>query len=375
MTLLPLGTPGRAFHIKLALQTASPTLVQFEATGLFFHTTYALVIPVKPIDVARAVVYETGVKCGLEMNIPITRTLFRLTKPAAGRTIVVYSLNHQRRDHAMKKALLFVCLVAMIVVVSPEPARSFNPAAHLYIAEHLVPNAPDKTNLFYGSIAPDLSQYTDPAKWKSDPFLDTHYTYADLTHDAVGVAQRAFAAGWFTHNEYNGADFYAHIGGPLGNGYVTLRAGALASEIPGLTPEFAHFAIETAIDLLLKEDHDHSLGTKLLTAALLRSPLDRELLTKVLVVKNGETDWITLVTAELAFRNAVTQYASALALPRPFDKAAIIRLGVQLAQQEFNITTTVDEVRAVLNAALNLCRAVPYYEYAISPAIENITLP
>jgi hypothetical protein len=56
--------------------------------------------------------------------------------------------------------------------------------------------------------------------------------------------------------------------------------------------------------LLLKQK-DVLLGTKLLTANLLRSPLDRELLTKVLVLQHKETDWVTLVATELTFRNAV----------------------------------------------------------------------
>ena len=141
-----------------------------------------------------------------------------------------------------------------------------------------------------------------------------------------------------------------------------------------LTLDFAHFAIEAAIDLLLK-DHDPLLGTKLLEANLLRSPLDRELLTKVLVLKNRETDWVTLISAELTFRNAVNQYAMALALPKPLDKAALIRLGVQLAQQEFGVTVKPEELTEVLNAAIARCKVTDYYHSAIAPAIQNIHIP
>jgi hypothetical protein len=275
----------------------------------------------------------------------------------------------------MKRILLSICF-AVVIVVAAGPAHSFNPAAHIYIAERVLPGYADRIDLSYGSIAPDLSQYTDPGKWQALPFDLTHYDYIDIRPYAGGTSQKAFAAGWFTHNEVNGADHYAHGTRDLGyaDGYVTIQAMALTGLVPGLTPDLAHFAVETAIDLLLKEK-DRSIGSKLLKANLLRSPLDRELLTKVLVLQHRETDWLTLVAAELTFRNVVNQYASALALPKPFDKEAIIRLGVQLALQQYGITATEDELRALLEAAISLCLATHYYEAAVLPAIQGITLP
>jgi len=276
----------------------------------------------------------------------------------------------------MKKISLSVCFVVIAVVFAAIPVHSFNPAAHIYVADQAFPDRADKVNFFYGSIAPDLSQYTDPGKWRTRPFDVTHYEYIDLNPFARGTAQKAFAAGWLTHNEISGADRYAHGTKALGysDGYVTIQATVLATSIPGLTVDFGHFAIETAIDLLLKEK-DSSLGSKLMKANLLRSPLDRELLTKVLIVQNRETDWLTLVSAELAFRNAVNQYASAFVLPAPLDKEAIIRLGVQLAQQQFGITVTADQLRVVLETAISLCQASYYYEMAVLPAIQGVRTP
>jgi hypothetical protein len=140
-----------------------------------------------------------------------------------------------------------------------------------------------------------------------------------------------------------------------------------------LTSDFAHFAIETAIDLLLKRDnHDPKIGAKLFQANLLRSPLDRELLVKVLVFQNPETDWLTLITTEYTFRNLVNKYAFALSLPKPFDKEALINLGVQLAEQYFGIPVTAAQLRIVLDAAIAQCAATDYYHAAILPAIQNI---
>ena len=40
----------------------------------------------------------------------------------------------------MKKVFLTVCLVVLTMVISVMPAQSFNPAAHVYIADHVFPN-------------------------------------------------------------------------------------------------------------------------------------------------------------------------------------------------------------------------------------------
>jgi len=192
--------------------------------------------------------------------------------------------------------------------------QDFNSATHIYIAERVFPNWFNKIDLFYGSIAPDLALYVaNPEKWPT-AFGDTHYNYIDLRRYAWSSAQRAFAVGWLTHNEIWGADFYAHGLFPDYNGYVNQKAKELKKiakeklEID-LDTEFAHFAIEVAIDLLLKWNDDSKLGEKLLEANLLRSWEDRNLLVRVLVWKERRTDWITLALRELTFRNLVGRYA------------------------------------------------------------------
>ncbi|MBI4766035.1 MAG: hypothetical protein HY787_15795, partial [Deltaproteobacteria bacterium] len=270
----------------------------------------------------------------------------------------------------MKKVVLTVFFVVLALAIFISPAQSFNPAAHVYIADHHFPNQPYKNDLYYGSIAPDMAMYTNEAKWPHS-FWDTHHTYINLIPFAQGARQLAFARGWFTHNEENQADRIAHGDYRIGyaDGYVTKKANLLLEQlivILHLTEPydesylyFAHFAIEAAIDLLLKEQYDHSIGIKLLLANLFRSPLDRELLTRVL---KNETDWVTLLMTELTFRNLVHQYATALSSPKPFE--ALVKLGVQLAQQQFGITTTPELLSWVLDEAINLC-AGDYYHSAI----------
>lgn len=281
----------------------------------------------------------------------------------------------------MKKVVLKIFFVALVLAISVIPAQSFNPAAHVYIADHLYPYYLYKTDLFYGSIAPDMAIYTDPAKWP-EAFYETHYKYAYLPF-AQGASQLAFVRGWFTHNEINGADHYAHgvwNGVDYDGGYVTLKARSLLQFLGYGLPykvedlNFAHFVIEAAIDLLLKEQHDRFLANKLLLANLFRSPMDRELLTKVLVLKNGETDWINLVTTEITFRSLIHQYATALAQSNISNKNALINLGVQLAQQLFGIPATPELLSQVLEAAIYLCQlpGSNYYYQAVRPAIQNI---
>jgi hypothetical protein len=245
-------------------------------------------------------------------------------------------------------------------MLGPFTAHAFNSGTHLYIAEQVFQNYTPKIDLYYGSIALDLSLYVaKPEKWPTS-FWDTHHDYIDLRPYALGFTQKAFALGWLTHNEVWGADYYAHIEYPIGNGegYVIQKAEILSSQI-GLDPEFAHYVIEVAIDLLLKNNNDHKLGEKLLLANLFRSWEDRNLLAKVLVFKEKKTDWLTLATTELTFRNLINQYAMALVLPSPYDKKALAELGVQLALEMYGIEVTKEEVLYILEAAIDLCK----YDY------------
>ena len=266
-----------------------------------------------------------------------------------------------------------IFLMVMTLTLGPTLVHSFNSATHIYIVEQVFQNCIDKINLYYGSIAPDLALYVANQDRWLNPFGETHYDYKDLRPYARNSIQKAFAKGWLTHNEEWGADHYAHIEYPIqsdssGKGYVIEKAEYLSSQT-GLDPEFAHFVIEVAIDLLLKND-DPKLGEKLLGANLLRSRQDRNLLANVLVWQERRTDWVTLASAELTFRNLVGRYAMAFALPSPYDKYALADLGVKLAEEMYGITTvTEDQLLYILETALNLCSD---YKGIIDAAIQGI---
>ena len=83
-----------------------------------------------------------------------------------------------------------------------------------------------------------------------------------------------------------------------------------------------------AIDLLLVDNKDRTLGQKLLAAALFRSPADINLLAKV---DGIGIDLEALSSAESTFRNLVINYATALTLPEPLRMALLGEIGVQVA--------------------------------------------
>jgi hypothetical protein len=305
------------------------------------------------------------------------------------------------KEGKMKKFFSVGILISIFaILLGPLPSQAFNSAAHVYIAEQVAPKVfPftfDKTDLYYGSIAPDISTYVlQLEKWPYG-FCETHYEFTKITsYPWWNLIRKAFAQGWQIHNEISpwGADYWAHgscssiaackscvPGNCLCDyrGYVPDKAGVLiaafgSDSILSNYPELAHFAIEVAIDLLLVDHNDHYLGEKLLGAALFRSPEDLNLLAKVFVGHPGMgTDLETLSSAESTFRNLVINYATALSLPGALRMGVLGQLGVQIAQGMEIPATEIDsaKVQTILQAAIELCR--PDYYDPVQQAINGI---
>jgi hypothetical protein len=215
------------------------------------------------------------------------------------------------------KLKLEAILVLMSTAFMPTFVEAFNQATHLYIADHVFQDSEFKNDLYYGSIAPDIDFFVKhPEKWPT-AFEDTHYNFVDLRSFASTPSQMAFADGWLTHNERDswGADHYAHID----PAYVIKKA----EKLTGIPPDFAHLAIEVAVDVLLKDNEDAQLGKKLLKALRHHSLKDRSLLANVFVKNQERTNRPTLILAETNFRQIMVQYAKALSLPDPKNKKAI----------------------------------------------------
>jgi hypothetical protein len=258
----------------------------------------------------------------------------------------------------------FCFLTGILLAVMPVHLHAFSQATHLYIADHVFPDLAQKNDLYYGSIGPDIDfSVRRPEKWPT-AFNDTHYQFVDLRSFASNPSQMAFTDGWLTHNERDpwGADHYAHID----PGYVINKAKMITS----LPAEFAHLAIEVAVDVLLKDNEDPQLAEKLLNALQRHSLQDRTLLINVFVSSEKRTDRLTLILAELSFRLYMVQYATALSLPEPDNRQALAQWGALLAQRLYQMKISPDVLLKVLNDAIDLCK--DDYKATVDTVIERM---
>ncbi|UCF85026.1 MAG: hypothetical protein JSV50_05175 [Desulfobacteraceae bacterium] len=277
------------------------------------------------------------------------------------------------------KKLFYLSLLWGIacLFVMPSVTMAWNSGVHIIIAEEVT--GLDNLDMAYGSIVPDMVMYgSNPTAWPNG-FWDTHYGYIDLYDFAWGWRQKSFARGWYTHNELNGADHYAHIyfpgdvnpfdGGGSTDGYIIQKAAAL-SYLTGVDEMVAHFAVEAAVDLLVADNHVSNLGYKLFGAAAFRSWRDIGLLWRVLVVREHVVNTKTLLDAEANFRDLILKYGLTLVLPAPQNLEAVSHLGAELSAYLFGQPFTAEEVQLLLEVAMSLCE--PDYWFAIQVTIGEM---
>jgi hypothetical protein len=278
----------------------------------------------------------------------------------------------------MKPSLrLGLVLVLMVVTVTIAGVRiqAWNPATHIYIAQKVYPAYAQRTDLWYGAIAPDMAMYVPTGLSWDSAFWDTHWTAIDLRPWAWNTAQRIFAKGWVTHNEMYGADHYAHGYPPLYlAGYVTFRANILAA-LAHISPDLAHYAIETAVDLRMNTTVNSNLAVQLQGVALTPPPSAQVLLTRALVWwPLQRTDFETLAMTRAAFNGVVAAYALALMNSDLQNYDAIVGFAVWMALQ-MGMPGTDDEleaqVRPLLKAALDMTAD---YQTAVNLTIKGVSL-
>ncbi len=278
----------------------------------------------------------------------------------------------------MKRSLRLVVVVVLTlgaIALAGARIQAWNPATHIYIAQHVYPAYAQSPDLWYGAIAPDMSAYVpDPAKWPS-AFWDTHWVATDLRLWARTTAQRTFARGWTTHNEMYGADRYAHGYPPMYlAGYVTIRARILA-KAANISTDLAHYAVETGVDILMQTQHPE-LADQLMAAVPAPPTLVNGLLARVFVSwPLRRTDIATLASAEYAFAyviggtDGVPGYATALKFSTVQNYEAMVAVGVQL-QEQMGLPPDPDQVRALLGAAMGMCAD---YETAVNATITGVS--
>jgi hypothetical protein len=274
----------------------------------------------------------------------------------------------------LKRFLIAVCAILASTMLTAS-AFPWGSGTHLYIAEQLNDYRLDclDRESMYGAMAPDLNSFA-PEDVQADIRRETHhskdygaiYGFEAVEKKAFWLSQRAFAAGFVTHNEEWGADYYAH----LDPGYVRDEKNAALVEVirnlwpPGQCPltdeqlvSAAETCIEASVDLLLKEEHDEDLGRKITKAASRRSWTIPLLLGRAYFGFVGKG----LLAAEAAFRLYAIEYGEIIALPQPEDKEGMAAGIALLAKERYGIEVTSDQCLSLLEMAMTLCIADDYF--------------
>lgn len=204
----------------------------------------------------------------------------------------------------LKKELIMVGIIFLMLFFFSTEALSWGDATHVYISDRLKARfGRANTNEMWGSLGPDIFNFIfDEALcpiwlaeqthgWTTDSFMK-------VWNVASTTSEKAVAYGFVSHNELWGADYTAHISGLTfgqGVGYINAKAMVLLDTPidptvpydPDLNPKFseifssigveplqqliiAHVIAEYAIDIMLKNDVDRSIGWKLNLAARAR---------------------------------------------------------------------------------------------------------
>ena len=261
----------------------------------------------------------------------------------------------------MNNKLLSSLIITVVVCAGPTLAFGWGSATHAYLAKELG-HEPGVMNLqeMYGSVLPDMFNLMFGYEHQDYLWNKTHYEFMKVFKEAKSDESNAFGYGFASHNEDWGADHTAHInsvGIKSGEGYVVTKKKILAPQLklgimlflnanniaytPELLDEFAltiaDSAIESAVDLLVSQNEDTRIGTRMQVAAKLRSPFVPMLLSRAYAKDfAGEAGIIVeeailiIVETEEQFKEYMELYGEILAQENAIDLMA--EQGAQLAE-------------------------------------------
>lgn len=290
----------------------------------------------------------------------------------------------------MNRYMLSIGVTVLLLCAATTPVHAWGAATHAYIAKALA-DTQGVTDLqvIYGAILPDTFNLMFGDLYQQDLWTQTHYEFMKVVEKADSDRDRALAYGFASHNEDWGADRTAHLSSTAnpGTGYViekrdeltaTLEpqvrlflmfsgvagAAALASE---LTPVVADSAVETAVDLLICENEDPQVGTRMRMAALTRGMSVPILLSKAYATDFAQTAELTdaqatsvIVGAELEFREQIKLYGALLGQEEPID--ALAEQGAELAElllaarNGMIVDVPADLMKEILTAAIDVVK-------------------
>ncbi|NQT02655.1 MAG: hypothetical protein HQ580_11570 [Planctomycetes bacterium] len=261
----------------------------------------------------------------------------------------------------MNNRLLLILIISAVVCAVPGLAFGWGAATHAYIAKELG-HEPGVMNLqeMYGAVVPDMFNLMFGYEHQGYLWNKTHYEFMKVVKKVNSEESRAFGYGFASHNEDWGADHTAHInsvGIKSGEGYVVTKKKILAPQlklgitlflnskgiayVPELLDELslviADSAVESAVDLLVSQNEDAQIGTRMLVAAKLRSPFVPMLLSRSyaqdLAGEAGiiaEESILLIVETETQFKEYMELYGGILTQENAVDLMA--EQGAQLAE-------------------------------------------
>ncbi len=262
----------------------------------------------------------------------------------------------------MNNRLLLMFIIGIVIYAMPGLAFGWGAATHAYLAKELG-HEPGVMNLqeMYGAVAADMFNLMYEYEHQSFLWSKTHYEFMKVVDEGKFDESRAFGYGFASHNEDWGADHTAHIdsaGIKSGEGYVVTKKKILAPQLRlgmtlfinskgiAYTPELleelslaiADSAVESAVDLLVSQNEDKQIGTRMLAAAKLRSSFVPMLLSKAyakdLAGEAGiiaEEAILLIVETETQFKEYMELYGEILTQENAVDLMA--EQGAQIAEQ------------------------------------------
>jgi hypothetical protein len=303
----------------------------------------------------------------------------------------------------MRKEWMMLGVCFLILFSFSIEAFSWGDATHIYISDRLKARFDlNNINEMWGSLGPDIFNFIfDQALcpiWLAE---QTHggptESFVKVWNAAGTTSEKALAYGFISHNEVWGADYTAHISGlTFGQdvGYINAKAMVLLDTPidptgpydPGLNPTFneifssiglepdqqliiAHVIAEYAIDIMLKNDVDRSIGRKLKVAARARSSKFPVLLAEAYAADYAANcagiDYLTaasiITSAESKYRNNMISYGKVISLSEPIAVQLIAKQVVALAPAFIGGPLLIPEadaveiIKAMIYVSMEIC--------------------
>jgi len=247
------------------------------------------------------------------------------------------------KTERMKKGWMVLGMIFLMLFFLTTDAFSWSAGTHAYIEDHLGKNRGlDNNNEIYGGVVPDVFDYL----FNYPAYLDylygqTHNEFLKVWNASRWGLEKSSAYGFVGHNDVWGADSTAHhlcqtCG--TGEGYIITKAKELLATAP-LPPELGipddvaivifHEIVENGVDMLVSKKIDPSIGKKIVTSAILRSPQFPLLLVKAYAKDFSSYAGISypaavqfITATEKEFRKAMILYGQVLMQ----DEATAIQL-------------------------------------------------